>query len=1679
MDEGSSVKNKHFPNNTEYDNKQFPCRTEIRNKSMDIHLLSSSGLSFEPDSGPSPDNLILSSKVSATTAAYHHPGKINDDDTTYTPHSVFSSFGKYADPCFSLFCARTSGNGILEKYGIGIITWFKLLKAFSVIFLGMFFITLIPLLFFMNGDAISLEKSFRFVNSPERFLTITTMGNLGEPSPFCYKIKSFETINIQCPNGGVVSNILSYYGNPKGFCSCPANQLPSNGVCPGSTTATTIFSSDNDYSTTCSRSSDGDFLPCHLTTLDSPYSSTLRPCCVSILDNQGRPDTSNLKISASISCNSDTAQIIVEGLCLGRSQCSLTADPNYVYSWSPQSNPSSTSASSIYCTSNSCNARLGQDGLWSGCANAYNRELVIQGACTAENVTFNSYFMLSKKDIVFYASLGNISAMLIFLFGIYWVRLQQEKDAKDIAHRTCNVSDYSVQLVTDTIFESQMQLKECLTQYLEESLSETWPVMLPGPVRVANVSLCMGSHKYWNRVQQRGKCAMAIDDLQNQKKVLLIQGKQTSMSFKLCQRALNNLEKKIIILNHSCNQLWEKNKEDMYVNRIYITFETEEGRLRCLRKFSNTNSQCWSITSKKSVVNIANLTKESDIRVIRPEIPEDINFEAISIPVWEKALRLTLTGAMWLLLLAAAYLLTYQTQKNFIGAGSTQTLPGVDCSMYTVNLDPNVQYSTGASEITYNKVLLDYNWAYYNNSVGNSGLTTCFCLALLDQSGLERMKSHQFFNMVTSKQENWCAALLAQTEQQEYLRLAIAASLVFSCLILPEIIRRISHLEMYVSKSAYSTFYCVRIYLTQFLLLGALLLIMFGKPSWINGKIGYPNFIAIFNGSFTDFSQVFYEEVGTIILMSMILYSLAIHIKKFLLILLYKIRLWYDRYYSSNIHLTRQFSQHGLNKLYLGPKFTFESRYAAFLTLTTVAILYGSTMPILYLIVSLSLRLFYFVDKFMFLKVCQKPPISDGNLSTTSTFILSCTILLNIIFGIYAYGYGLLYSGMLTTEDDSVTHQGHTYLQTNQFGYTYSFYERTVQKVTLPFWGLLIAILVGFFLVLGKRLVMACYRRFFRTLADELKDDADKACAEFRGLPDYFDAIPSHTLQRRVFDSSCSASILRKYQDRLSNNALSNYAFGSNSKHTIKLLGLESYDINVMDKYVDAFGLTSPRLRELSPSDLCSLDFVGPSFTGNRASDFETVSRIVYYQGVERETLRLLSLTSPVDRTSELYEPKVIINDNSGEASDNHSRSSLVGSTSPDGYNRGVGGENEREGMDRSAMTPFQSHSVSLLGTPASAIDTRATGLASTDIERSSSAALLPTSLVVRMRSSSKLQNESATSSSTAPRLPQQSVFNNSQFSEAQSLSTLTTDTEKVAQPKKFLPPTSSKPVPFPHLAPLVPEIDNMTMGANSVVGMRSPSPVLSPSPPITKTTPAIFSSKFNAPSSLGYNNNYSSSMSNSILATSTNNNGNSTNAVIATYDKTLIHDRKVSPPLASGSISSLSASSSRSYAISKQNSSYTMSSGGGYSSTDEKLPPPQRRIPIRQLQSGIPASSSKSISNSLVPPAMRPSLGFFSESEASDTDNSDVGEGYGKRAVMDSLKAGAPPLTTRTASPIRSFNADNTVAVGMGPSKKFSSSLHMTLASVVSNEYEETDGSDAENSHVNDQNEKYFFDKC
>lgn len=325
----------------------------------------------------------------------------------------------------------------LSEYGLGVGLYFKQLKYFAWIFFIMTLLHVLPAMLFWFGDGL-LTSSVTVTDS----LALLSLGNLGEGLSTCEQISETETFSLSCAPGSVLGRVEAYYGQPRGSCACPVTQTPApecGGIVSGSICATIPGGSARDKF-------------CHLETsreirLPSNTYVPVGPCCSATL-LEGRPDFSALDINATVGCDSNSAQHIFGGMCLGKDRCELRLTSLANYSWTPNSTLRTDcrllSGTGYYDpATGKCTDNLGSAGGLENCPAAASRRMTIVGTCFATKLSlFNGAWVIQKESVSIFVSFFEFCSISIFLIAVWYLRQSEQSDG--LTRVRMSAADFSV-----------------------------------------------------------------------------------------------------------------------------------------------------------------------------------------------------------------------------------------------------------------------------------------------------------------------------------------------------------------------------------------------------------------------------------------------------------------------------------------------------------------------------------------------------------------------------------------------------------------------------------------------------------------------------------------------------------------------------------------------------------------------------------------------------------------------------------------------------------------------------------------------------------------------------------------------------------------------------------------------------------------------------------------------------------------------------------------------------------------------------------------------------------------------------------------------------------------------------------------------------------------------------------
>lgn len=1124
--------------------------------------------------------------LSATKAIMNRDSQsvryLNPDTDQYEYYKFFSTVVPfYWFPGINLLCpeSQREETSFLDKYGFGVLAYFKLLKSMIVVFLLMTIITVPSVLIYSLADITSASSAYYLAQTDYMStLAYSTVASLTEPKLMCQEGVESETVRMQCPEYYTMTGVTAYYGQPKGNCACPTFNQPS-------TDLGNVGSCRSTYSTdsqACEPAADGVTYGC--------ISSTDRfdnVCCAYSYNRaynevRGRyettPDLTALELAPDADCNSVTAQYIATALCEGQNSCDIFVEGDTTISFKASdlintaaitgtSSSAACDASTMTVDANGdnvCHTTLNNGGDFSGCNSGvypyYNfstgsnstsdRRLIMEAYCTVAEIDVSG-LVYTPRELTFMTAVLGAAAIFVYLVALVMIKDQQTKAVDAMESNTVQASDYTVTLHTlpegaknRRVKSDPEQIKAEIKAFFEEKLFDEKD---GAPIKVADVNLATICDDYLGACVTRGKACETVD-----KTLAKI---QSSMRRKVWdeegagKHLMRDLKRALLEFEYSndtCMRLSEIASSSPYC--AYVTFEHEDSINKCQVKYPNVG-----IFTPLSQAHEDKLGGKA-VYIEPAPLPEEIIWENLPVPWYNRLVRVLITTIIVILLLVISYAMIYQAR--YTGEQYSSSQVEIDCALYTVNTNRAVtNYTTNT--ISHHDVLMDTYPEYYNldsteSDWGQRGYARCFCEGVLYQAFLDgdedpkaTMADYKFTNPETGVDEKLCAST------QSTLSLFFASFATFVVVFvnggLAVVLKSMVKFERHQTQTGELLSSCFKLFIAQYINTAWLTQLISGDLDLAGGSDaeisftfpGYPDIrFGAFTGTIDDYNTKWYFSVGASLMFTMFIFSAGQLPPQYLKVVSQKCaRLW-DRRWSFKRGYTHKDTQEELDALYLGPTFPIEQKYAYLLTLIFVDLTYSATMPLMNFITLVNLLVFFISDKITLLFFYQKPPVINPALPQLVVNALFGAAVVHLANGIWMFGNEGFTGPDITTSYATYVSGATEYLITStDYDETISFYDRALAFNSLPY--LLVLLLTGVLFVVRFLDTFVFDVLGLHTILFAISNSLEKSCPayncigsykkELEGIPSYFEAIPLLTLKQRVAEHTLEEDIEHTY----------------------------------------------------------------------------------------------------------------------------------------------------------------------------------------------------------------------------------------------------------------------------------------------------------------------------------------------------------------------------------------------------------------------------------------------------------------------------------------------------------------------------------------------------------------------
>ena len=181
----------------------------------------------------------------------------------------------------------------------------------------------------------------------------------------------------------------------------------------------------------------------------------------------------------------------------------------------------------------------------------------------------------------------------------------------------------------------------------------------------------------------------------------------------------------------------------------------------------------------------------------------------------------------------------------------------------------------------------------------------------------------------------------------------------------------------------------------------ALFLIINLNLDWIV-DYGFSKFVSpsyFLQGDYDDFTSGWYMNVGTKIIMTMIIELPIPHFFPFAMLTYFKFMRKLDRSWTTDERNSKKVLQEDYEDLYIGPEFVFDYRLGQIVAFTWVSFMYNIGMPVLFLIGAINFFMMYWIDKWLLLRFHKTPRNYDEKTINFSLKYMKVAFLFHAVIG--------------------------------------------------------------------------------------------------------------------------------------------------------------------------------------------------------------------------------------------------------------------------------------------------------------------------------------------------------------------------------------------------------------------------------------------------------------------------------------------------------------------------------------------------------------------------------------------------------------------------------------------------------------------------------------------------------
>lgn len=273
----------------------------------------------------------------------------------------------------------------------------------------------------------------------------------------------------------------------------------------------------------------------------------------------------------------------------------------------------------------------------------------------------------------------------------------------------------------------------------------------------------------------------------------------------------------------------------------------------------------------------------------------------------------------------------------------------------------------------------------------------CFCKNLLDKYGVDRLSEYKFPLDQGTHCEQWFTTYLIVLTVVG----AVAGMIILGNVAVEGAVTFGAAMTRPINEQRILFNAIKAISWVQFINLGCVLLMINVSITIADGAFALPG--GLLQGDYEDFTCMWYVNVGTQIILAMVLEVGAPHFLPAWQRTLYGCRRSWDRGCSCDRRRSKKLIQSDYEELYIGPEFALNARFAQIVAVIWVTFMYSPALPVLFPLAAVNFTLIFWVDKYLLLRFYRTPKNYDEQAIQHTLGQLKYAFLFHFVIGALVY----------------------------------------------------------------------------------------------------------------------------------------------------------------------------------------------------------------------------------------------------------------------------------------------------------------------------------------------------------------------------------------------------------------------------------------------------------------------------------------------------------------------------------------------------------------------------------------------------------------------------------------------------------------------------------------------------